>query len=30
MFKNAAAIGADIGRFSLNLAVVNYAGEIIE
>jgi glucokinase len=30
MFKNTAAIGADIGRFSLNLAVVNYAGEIIE
>jgi glucokinase len=30
MFKDTAAIGADIGRFSLNLAVVNYAGEIIE
>lgn len=30
MFKNTSAIGADIGRFSLNLAVVNYAGEIID
>jgi len=30
MFKHTAAIGADIGRFSLNLAVVNYAGEILE
>jgi glucokinase len=30
MFKNTSAIGADIGRFSINLAVVSYAGEIIE
>jgi Transcriptional regulator/sugar kinase len=30
MFKHTAAIGADIGRFSLNLAVVNYGGEILE
>jgi glucokinase len=30
MFKRTSAIGADIGRFSLNLAVVSYAGEIIE
>jgi glucokinase len=30
MFKHTSAIGADIGRFSLNLAVVSYAGEIIE
>jgi glucokinase len=30
MFSHTTAIGADIGRFSLNLAVVSYAGEIIE
>ncbi|HZL76255.1 MAG TPA: ROK family protein [Bacteroidales bacterium] len=30
MFKHTSAIGADIGHFSLNLAVVSYAGEIIE
>ncbi|MGD0341388.1 MAG: ROK family protein [Bacteroidales bacterium] len=30
MFRNSSAIGADIGRFSLDLAVINYAGEISE
>jgi glucokinase len=29
MFKHAAAIGADIGRFSLKIAVVKISGEII-
>ena len=30
MFKNTAAIGADIGRFSFDVAVVNYGGEVID
>jgi glucokinase len=30
MFKHAAAIGADIGRYSLKIAVVKIGGEIIE
>lgn len=29
MFKQAAAIGADIGNFSLKIAVVNFGGEVI-
>jgi len=29
MFKNTAAIGADIGRNALRIAVVNYGGEVI-
>jgi glucokinase len=29
MFKHAAAIGADIGRYSLRIAVVNIEGEVI-
>lgn len=29
MFKNTAAIGADIGRFSFDVAVVNFGGEVI-
>jgi glucokinase len=30
MLKQTAAIGADIGRFSLRIAVVNYGGEVLE
>lgn len=30
MFKQTAAIGIDIGRFSLRIAVVNYGGEVLE
>jgi glucokinase len=30
MFRNTAAIGADIGRVSINLAVVRYSGEIVD
>jgi glucokinase len=30
MFRNTAAIGSDIGRVSINLAVVRYSGEILE
>lgn len=30
MFKNTAAIGADIGRNVLRIAVVNYGGEVLE
>jgi glucokinase len=29
MFKNTAAIGADIGRFSFDVAIVNFGGEVI-
>jgi glucokinase len=29
MFKNTAAIGADIGRFTLKIAVVNFGGDVI-
>ncbi len=29
MFKNTAAIGADIGRFSFDVAIVNFNGEVI-
>jgi glucokinase len=30
MYRNTSAIGADIGRLSINLAVVNYAGEMVD